>query len=156
MDVTEKEALATKTIKRYMWLAGGASLIPVPWVDFAAVGGVELKALADVSATYGVPFNRSRGKAIIASLVGFVLPHAFAYGAIGCMLKTIPVVGTLAGAPAMAGFCAAYTWAMGRVFIQHFEAGGTFLDFNPDEVREYFRAQFAEGRNITPNTESPA
>jgi hypothetical protein len=34
------------------------------------------------------------------------------------------------------------------VFIQHFESGGTFLDFNPDEVKEYFKAQFEEGRKL--------
>ena len=27
---------------------------------------------------------------------------------------------------------------MGKVFIQHFESGGTFLDFDPDKVRSYF------------------
>ena len=156
--VTEKEEKALKTVRSYMWWSGGASLIPIPWVDLLAVGGVQMKALADISAIYGVPFQRNRGKAAIASLVGFVLPHAFAYGAIGCLLKAIPVVGPLSGGPAMAGFCAAYTWAMGRVFIQHFESGGTFLDFHPEQVKEYFKAQFEEGRSMggTLNTESPA
>ncbi|HLN02552.1 MAG TPA: DUF697 domain-containing protein [Bryobacteraceae bacterium] len=156
--MTEKEAMAVKTIRNYMWWSGGASLIPVPWVDLAAVGAVQLKALAEITSIYGVPFQRNRGKAIIASTVGYVLPHAFAYGTIGCMLKAIPVVGTLAGAPVMAGFCAAYTWALGRVFIQHFESGGTFLDFEPEKVKEYFKAQFEEGRRMTTgqNAESPA
>jgi hypothetical protein len=38
-----------------------------------------------------------------------------------------------------------------KVFIQHFESGGTFLDLDPDKVREYFKAQFEEGRTTTPS-----
>ncbi len=143
--MTKEQEQSLATVKRYMWWTGGASLIPVPWVDLAAVAGVELKMLADLSKIYGIPFERSRGKAAIASLIGFVLPHALAYGAIGSALKAVPVVGALAGAPAMAMFTAAYTWAVGNVFIQHFEAGGTFLDFEPEKVKEHFRTHFQEG-----------
>jgi uncharacterized protein (DUF697 family) len=147
--VTKEQEQSLATVKRYMWWTGGASLIPVPWVDLAAVAGVELKMLADLSKIYGIPFERSRGKAAIASLIGFVLPHALAYGAIGSALKAIPVVGVLAGVPAMAMFTAAYTWAVGNVFIQHFEAGGTFLDFDPEKVKDHFRTHFQEGRTKT-------
>jgi uncharacterized protein (DUF697 family) len=155
--VTEKEEQSHKVIKKYMLWSGGASLIPVPWVDLTAVAGVQMKMLADISAVYGVPFKANSGKSAIVSLVGFVLPHALACGAIGSMLKVIPLVGTLAGAPAMAVFCGAYSWAMGRVFIQHFESGGTFLNFHPDEVKEYFKAQFAEGLKMagTLNSQNP-
>jgi uncharacterized protein (DUF697 family) len=63
-------------------------------------------------------------------------------------LKLIPVVGLLAGLPAMALFCGGYAWALGNVFIQHFESGGTFLDFDAEKVREHFQAQFEEGRKM--------
>ena len=45
------------------------------------------------------------------------------------------------------------TWALGKVFIQHFESGGTFLDFDPEEVKEYFKAQFEEGREVAATLE---
>lgn len=146
--MSEEQPKALKTVKNYMWWSMGAGLIPVPFVDWAAVSGVQLKMVAEISKIYGVPFQESRGKAVIGSLVGFVLPHATAFGLIGGLLKAIPVVGALAGAPAMALFCGAYAWALGNVFIQHFESGGTFLNFNPEEVREYFKAQFEEGRKM--------
>jgi uncharacterized protein (DUF697 family) len=149
--VTKEQEQSLATVKRYMWWTGGASLIPVPWLDFAAVSGIELKMLADLSRIYDIPFDRSRGKAAIASLIGFVLPHALAYGAIGSALKAVPIVGALAGAPAMAAFTATYTWAVGNVFIQHFESGGTFLDFDPEKVREHFREHFQEGRGKGPS-----
>jgi uncharacterized protein (DUF697 family) len=146
--LSEKEQKTLTTVRNYMWWSMGAGLIPVPWADLAAVAGVQLKLLAEISKIYGVPFQENRGKAAIGSLVGFVLPHAMAFGAVGSLLKAIPVVGVLAGAPAMALFCGAYTWALGNVFIQHFESGGTFLTFDPEKVKEHFQARFEEGRKV--------
>lgn len=155
--VRETEQQALKIVRKYMWWSMGAGLIPVPFVDWAAVSGVQLKMVADVSKLYGVPFQANRGKAIIGSLFGFILPHVMACGMIGSWLKAIPGVGSLAGGPAMAAFCGAAEWALGKTFIQHFESGGTFLDFDPEEVREYFKAQFEEGHKMaaTRRTENP-
>ncbi len=158
--MSENYEKSLKITKNYMWWSMGAGLIPVPLVDWAAVSGVQLKMLADISKVYGIPFHESRGKAVIGSLAGFVLPHAVACGWLGSVLKSIPVIGALAGAPAMAVFCGAYAWALGNVFIQHFESGGTFLNFDPEAVREHFRTQFDEGRRMAtgmgPETEAPA
>jgi len=144
--VTEKELKAFKTVKKYMWFSMGAGLIPVPFVDWTVVSGVQLKMIADLAKIYGVPFQKSRVQAVIGSLAGFVLPHALACGFLGSVLKAIPVVGALAGAPAMSVLCGAYAWALGNVFIQHFESGGTFLNFDPEAVKEHFKTQFEEGR----------
>jgi uncharacterized protein (DUF697 family) len=144
----ELEQKALKTVKNYVYLSMGAGLIPVPGVDWAAVSGVQLKMLADVSKLYDIPFKESYGKATIASLAGFVLPHSLAFGWMGSVIKLVPVVGVLAGAPAMALFSGAYTWALGNVFIQHFASGGTFLSFDAEKVRQYFRARFDEGRKV--------
>lgn len=146
--VTENSTKALNTVKRYVWWSAGAGLVPVPGVDLVAVSGVQLKMLAEVSKIYGVPFQENRGKAAVGSLLGFVFPHLLSYGGIGCLLKALPLVGALAGAPAMALFSGASAWALGNVFIQHFESGGTFLDFDPEKVREYFKKKFEEGKNM--------
>ena len=143
--MTERQVSAFKTVRQYMWISMGAGLIPFPIFDWVAVSGVQLKMIADLSKLYGVPFKANSGKALLGSFVGFALPRSVAFGFLG-MLKCIPVVGELAGAPAMAITCGAYAWAMGQVFIQHFESGGTFLNFDPEAVKEYFKAQFEEGR----------
>jgi uncharacterized protein (DUF697 family) len=148
-DVSEREEKALKTVKNHVYLSMGAGLIPVPYVDWVAVSGVQLKMLAAISKMYDVPFKKTYGKATIASLAGFVLPHAMAFGWMGSVLKLVPVVGVLAGAPAMGLFSGAYTWALGNVFIQHFESGGTFLNFDSEKVKQYFRAQVEEGRKMT-------
>ena len=38
-------------------------------------------------------------------------------------------------------FSAGATWVIGKVFIQHFASGGTLLDFNPPDYREFIKAQ---------------
>ena len=42
-------------------------------------------------------------------------------------------------------FSGAVTYAIGKVFVQHFEMGGTLLDFNPEKVKKYFREQYEQG-----------
>jgi uncharacterized protein (DUF697 family) len=134
-----------------MFLSAGAGLIPVPWVDLAAVAGVQLKMLAEISSIYEVPFEENRGKAAIAALGGFIVPHAAAWGYLRDWLKAVPIIGPLMGAPAMAVFSGAWAWAVGNLFIQHFESGGTFLNFKAEQVKEYFKAQFELGRKLMTN-----
>ena len=38
-------------------------------------------------------------------------------------------------------FSAGVTYVIGKVFIQHFASGGTLLDFNPPDYREFIKAQ---------------
>ena len=40
----------------------------------------------------------------------------------------------------------ASTYAIGKVFVQHFESGGTILTFDPQRVREYYEQQFEKGK----------
>lgn len=152
--MNEKEKQSLKIVKNYMWWSMGAGLIPIPILDLAAIGSVQLRMLGEISKTYGIPFEENRGKALISTLVGFVLERSVAFGSVGSLLKLIPGVGALAGAPTMALSCGAYTWALGKVFIQHFEAGGTFLKFNPEQVKEYFKQQFEEGRKMAAGMEA--
>jgi len=112
--------------------------------------------VAEISKIYGVPFQENLGKAAIASVAGFVVPHAAATGTIGSLLKAIPGMGGIAGAPLTAVFAGAYSWALGNMFIQHFESGGTFLNFDPKRVKEYFKSQFEGAPKIAPPVPEPA
>jgi uncharacterized protein (DUF697 family) len=148
MAVTDKEQQAQKAITKYMWWSAGAGLIPIHYVDLTAVAAVQLKLLAEISKIYSVPFQENLGKAAIAALGGLVVPHAAAYRTVGSLLKQVPVIGVLAGAPAMVLFSAAYAWALGNLFVQHFESGGSLLNFNAEELKEHFRRLFERGWKI--------
>ena len=142
-DESRDEA-ASNLVDRFSLWSGAAGLIPVPLVDIAAVGGVQIQMLRRLSEIYGVPFSENRGKSIIASLAGSVLPASTATSSamtVGSLIKGVPGIGWAVGALTMPVFSAAATWVIGRVFIQHFASGGTLLDFNPPDYREFIKTQ---------------
>src|SRR5262245_47814779 len=67
---TRRDEEASQLVDRYSMWSGAAGLIPVPFVDIAAVGGLQLQMLHRLSQIYGVPFAENRGKSLIASLAG--------------------------------------------------------------------------------------
>jgi uncharacterized protein (DUF697 family) len=139
----QRDELAAQVVDRFALYSGAAGLIPVPVVDVAAVGGVQLQMLRRLSEIYGVPFSDNRGKSIIASLAGALIPAGTATGTavgVGSMLKGLPGIGTLIGAVTMPAFSAGATYAIGKLFIQHFASGGTLLDFNPPDYREFIKS----------------
>jgi uncharacterized protein (DUF697 family) len=142
----ERDQLASQLVDRFSLWSGAAGLIPVPFVDMAAVGGVQLQMLRRLSEIYGIPFSDNRGKSIIASLAGAVIPASTATTTamgVGSLLKGLPGLGTAIGALTMPVFAAGVTYVIGKVFIQHFASGGTLLDFNPPDYREFIKAHQA-------------
>ncbi|MBF0558175.1 MAG: DUF697 domain-containing protein [Nitrospirae bacterium] len=143
----DKIELSDDTIRHHMWISMGFGLIPVPLVDFLAVTGVQLDMLRKLSAIYEIPFSKEQSRSIIASLLGGIVPAMLGMS-LGSLIKAIPLIGQTAGALAMPAVAGGSTYAVGKVFVQHFESGGTFLDFEPEKVREYFAGQFKEGQKI--------
>jgi uncharacterized protein (DUF697 family) len=135
---------ATQLVDRFSLWAGAAGLVPIPVVDVAVVGGVQLQMLRKLSEIYGVPFSENLGKSVLASVAGAVIPASTATTAAmgaGSLVKGLPGVGTLVGALTMPVISAGATYVIGKVFIQHFASGGTLLDFNPPDYREFIKAQ---------------
>ena len=139
------EAAAIRIVNEYMGWSAGAGLVPIPLVDLAAMSGVQLKMIHSLTKYYDIPFSREAAKSIIAALIGGGGSFVIAASA-GSMMKLIPVVGSVAGALTQPALAAASTYALGRVFIQHFETGGTLLNFNASDLREYYAEQFAAAR----------
>ena len=59
-------------------------------------------------------------------------------------MKGVPIVGTVIGALTMPTVAAGATWIIGKVFIKHFASGGTLLEFNPSDYREFIKMQRGE------------
>jgi uncharacterized protein (DUF697 family) len=135
-----REETATKLVERFALWSGAAALLPIPVADMVAVGGVQLQLLRRISQIYGVPFAENRGKALIASIAGAMIPATSGIGA-ASLLKTVPILGTAAAVFVMPTLSAGATYALGKAFIKHFQSGGTLLDFNPPDYREFIKAQ---------------
>lgn len=144
--MSERQMQAQQLVKTYSTWTAGAGLIPLPALDVVAIGGLQLKMISDLAEHYELPFRKDRGKALIAALLGGAMSTRLTYGAGGSLLKAIPIVGQFGGLLAMPTFAAATTYAIGQVFVQHFESGGTFLDFDPAAVREHYQREFDKAR----------
>src|SRR5215472_7600158 len=108
IDAAERKGRARKLVERFSLYSGVAGLLPVPVVDVAAVGGVQLQMLRRISQLYDVPFSKNPGKAI-----GAMTAPALSVGA---------------------------TYVIGMTFVEHFARGGTLLDFEPPDHREFIKA----------------
>ncbi|HEY3380271.1 MAG TPA: DUF697 domain-containing protein [Vicinamibacterales bacterium] len=141
----DRQPLALELVKRHVIYAAAVGLVPIPIVNAAGVAGVAVKLLRDLGKIYDVPFRQDRIKSIASALVGGALSTELGVGAAG-VLKGWPLVGGALSVAAVPAFAGATVYAIGKVFIQHFESGGTFLDFDPEKVKQYFKDQFQRAK----------
>lgn len=140
-----REIKASKILRKYMLWSMGSGLIPFPLVDTAVLSGIQLKLLLKLSKFYEVPFSKNVGKSVIATLLGFTSANSLRGSILTRYIKTIPGLGFW-GMVSMPIYSGAVTYAIGKVFIQHFESGGTLLTFKPHKVKKYFAKLYKEGQ----------
>lgn len=139
-------ARAESTVRQHMQLALAVGLVPIPLVDFTAVAALQLRLLRDLAALYDVEFSTQRGKAAIAALAGGASSTLASVGLRRLVPQLIGLPLLVACATGTAAFAGASTFAIGRVFTQHFASGGTFLTFDPERVRAFYAEALAQGR----------
>ena len=104
MTDEQRDEVASKLVDRFSLWSGAAGLVPIPLVDIAAVGGVQIQMLRRLSEIYGVPFSDNVGKSVIASFAGSIIPASTATTAamgVGSFVKGLPGIGTAIGAITM-------------------------------------------------------
>ncbi len=129
-------------VKGYMLGSLGIGLVPYPGVDMAVLVAIQLKMLHNLAKLYEVDFSNELAKEVIASCLGGIIP-----GALSSQLsRFIPVYGVLVKGISTAAFAGALTYAVGKLFIQHFESGCTFLTLDPAQVKAHFAHEFEQGK----------
>ncbi len=142
-----KTSEANQIVKHYVAASMVAALIPIPVFDLIAITGIQLKLLHQLSKLYHVPYSANFGKSLIASLLGGVT--SVRTGLLtASVTKSVPGLGTLSSITGVLVVGGASTYAIGKMFIQHFESGGTFLTFDPEAVRKHFMAEFERGKQV--------
>ena len=144
VDTGQRIDRAHDIIIDHAMLSAGTGLFSVPLLDVAAMLTIELRMLKKLSDLYGIPFSKYRGKSMIASLVGGI--HAGLWTS-SC-LKLIPLFGLAGVVLPMVAISGGITYAIGKVFVQHFESGGTLLDFRPEKMRKYYFEHFQKGQQV--------
>ncbi|WLQ16677.1 DUF697 domain-containing protein [Hahella aquimaris] len=150
VNVEERLADVRAMTRKYVLGSMGVGLVPIPVVDFAGLTALQLKMLHSMSKIYGIRFSQDIGKSLIASLVGSAAPVPLGIS-LASLTKVIPVIGTVLGATSVAIIAGASTYALARVFIQHFESGGNFLNFDPEAVRAFYAEELEKGKAYAEN-----
>lgn len=139
LEAQIKQKKKANSIIRFRTLfATGIGFVPFPVLDAAGILAIQLWMIRDLAKVYDIPFKKQLARSIIGSLVG----NISTVGAI----KFIPGLGSLLGGGAVALSGAAATYALGKVFIQHFSQGGTLLTFDPIKSQAYFQQLYEEGK----------
>jgi uncharacterized protein (DUF697 family) len=140
--MSEREKDARLLVDRYTKYAAAAGLVPVPVFDMAAIAGTQVAMVSALAALYGVPFSKERGRALVAAVLGGVMPTLAGHQILTMIAKRLTIVGTLFGMISVSGFAVAATYAVGRVFTAHFESGGTLLDIDVAKATQQVASHF--------------
>lgn len=140
-ETSERQERAMELVHRNMAWAAGGGLIVIPFVDIAAITSVQLKMIKEIAEVYDVPFSTKIGRSLLAAILGGAGSSALAYGKVGAvatssLMKVVPVVGTIFGVATMSVFATGVTYGIGKVFIRHFERGGSLENLDTEEAKK--------------------
>ncbi len=137
---------AQNIVKNNVMTSMASGLIPVPLFDMITLTNIQFHMIQTLAEHYEVPVDNIN-RSLITSLISGSLPVASMLG-LGSIFKSVPGIGTLAGSGSVLILSGATSYAVGQVFIKHFEEGGTLQDFNPSNAKKYFSDEFKKGKEI--------
>lgn len=144
---TEKVTTADTIINNHAWFSAVPGFVPIPVIDILGISAVQRDMVKQLCKFYDCPYSEQKGKAIVMSFTGSILSRIPAYS-VRSIVKSIPVVGWALGGLSLSVFAASSTYAVGQVFKEHLDQGGTLYDLNPENFRAFYRKQFEKGREI--------
>jgi uncharacterized protein (DUF697 family) len=134
-------------IKNHSIAAMGIGVLPAPGLDLIALTGIQLNLVRKLGEMYGHKLSDHLGTKLIGSLLTGYLPLAIA-APVASVLKFIPGVGIAAGVLAQSTLAGATTYGVGKLFLDHFESNGSFLDFDAAKMKEKFKEKAEEGKDF--------
>lgn len=140
--------MAENQIKNYVIASVGASMVPAPLFDIAAVFGIQIRMIQKLSQLYGQPFSEKIARNTVTALAGSVLGYGAGATVAVSLTKIIPGFGWMLGMAALPVISGGSTYATGRVFLKHFENGGSLFDLDHEQMRDYYKEQFEKGKEL--------
>ncbi len=134
-----------KLVRNHSVLSAPMGAVPIPPLAMALILANNLTMLKRLSSIYDVKFSKDAGKAAISSFLAGCGTVSISGRLIWGLSTALPVAAPVISMVTIPIFGAAATYAVGHLFIQHFESGGTFLTFDPEKVKGHYAKLFAEG-----------
>ena len=144
-DLTSK---ANRVVKIHSVISGALGVIPLPPLGVAMIVANNLKMLHKLSTIYGIKYYKDVGKEAISSFLVGCGTYSISGRLIWGLSALAPVAAPVIGVVTIPIFGSSATYAIGKIFVQHFESGGTFLTFDPEKVRGHYAELFKEGKEL--------
>jgi uncharacterized protein (DUF697 family) len=120
----QRRRAAEKVVDRYKVYAALGGLFPMPAINLAGLTAINMRMVKALCDLYERPFEGDQTRSIILSLVGGSVPNGIGVATASVVGLVLPV-GAFIGLAAASASAAAMTRGIGRVFIEHFEIGGS-------------------------------
>jgi len=146
IDSLNPEALdkSLSILKSYTAYTSGAGIIPFPGADIATVSVLQYRLVSKIAEQYGIEVEKERLKQIIGTLLATVVTASIAYGPVSQFLALTSGLGWVMKSAVSISISGATTYALGNLFIRHFESGGTLLDFDVKEQSKAYKKMVDE------------
>ena len=95
VGVDFRHQMAHQTVTNWAQWATVAGFIPVPLIDTAAIGGLQLKMIYDLCKIYEVEFKKELALSIVGALVGGGVSTLFTSSLASTFTRHIPVIGSM-------------------------------------------------------------
>jgi uncharacterized protein (DUF697 family) len=139
-------AAAAAIVQDHAALAMVSSLVPVPFVEFAAVSAIHLNMIENLTREFGLDFRPDKARAIIAAIVSGYASRYIGSLVTGSFAKFFPGLGSIIALVTLPSVAGSLTYALGRVFVRHFEMGGSLLDFDCGQAKPGFLQEVERSR----------
>lgn len=141
---SETEDKANDLVKDYAFNTIAVGLVPFPLFDLIGLSALQTHMLSKIAKIYNIRFSENLAKALITPLLGSTFPILFT----ASLCKFLPGIGTTTGMLSTTVIAAPSTYAIGKIFIRHFETGGTFKNFNPKIFKKNFKVELQAARKL--------
>jgi len=148
------DAEAQLVVRSHVIAGMAVGLVPVPVVDVLGVLGISVRMVNGLCQCYGINFSEGLARTTLIALLPSILPAAIS-GAGASLLKSLPVVGWVAGATSVSLLSGTVIYALGQLFIRHFEQGGTLEDIDLVFARKQLKSNLSKARQAVQEMRNP-
>lgn len=131
---SSKSAEAWDIVRVHAIAAVATYVVPIPLVAFGVLG-VQQRMIRQLARLYEVEYSKQLAESLIGSVLGISTARVLTG-----LLRLVPGLGALG----ILALPSASTYALGKVFIKHFESGGTLLTFDVARAKAAYDKHLAE------------
>ncbi len=143
LQIEDNHEKSEKIIESAVMLSVGAGILPIPLADLVLVTAIQVDMVRQLATIYNVQVQFTHLESWLNALSASLLPQIKTEA-----IKTIPGLNRLVGGDSIAVLSGASTYAIGQVFVRHFENKGQVSDFRAELVQDYLQEEFENGKKV--------